>query len=94
MCLKPEYARGGGLIDAGRVPPSGFITAAMDLAVVSPAERYRKFITDLAAECPAIVQSTNGGHPRGVGRRPYNGWLGHRLDVVPVAKPTRGWQSQ
>jgi hypothetical protein len=45
MTFQPEDARGHRRIDAGLYPPCRFITAAMDLAMVSPAERYRELIT-------------------------------------------------
>jgi hypothetical protein len=50
MCLQPKDPSGRGRIDTGLLPPGGFIAAAMDLAVMSPAKRNRKLIADLAAK--------------------------------------------
>jgi hypothetical protein len=52
MSFKPQGARRGKRIDTSLLPPSDFITTTMDLAVMSPAERDRKLITDLATKCP------------------------------------------
>jgi len=51
MAFQPENASGHRRIDTGLYPPCRFITAAMDLAVVAPAERDGKLIADLTAEC-------------------------------------------
>ena len=37
-----------------RTPPSSFIAAPVDLAMVTAAEWNREFIADLTAECPAL----------------------------------------
>jgi hypothetical protein len=52
MSFEPQCARRGNRIDTGLLPPSDFITTTMDLAVMSPTERDRKLITDLATKCP------------------------------------------
>ena len=52
MSSKPQGARRGNRIDTSLLPPSDFITTTMDLAVMSPAERDRKLITELAAKMP------------------------------------------
>jgi hypothetical protein len=50
MCLKPEYARGGGWIDTGLVPPSGFIARAVSFAVMASTKRHGELIADFAAK--------------------------------------------
>jgi hypothetical protein len=52
MSFKPQGARRGKRIDTHLLPPSDFITTTVGLAVMSPAERDRKLITDLATKCP------------------------------------------
>jgi hypothetical protein len=52
MSFKPQGARRGKRIDTHLLPPSGFITTTVGLAVMSPTERDRKLITDLATQCP------------------------------------------
>jgi hypothetical protein len=46
----PEIEGDRHWLDVVPVPPGGLITMVMDLTVVDPAERNRKFIADLAAE--------------------------------------------
>ena len=52
MSFKPQGARRGKRIDTSLLPPSDFITTTVGLAVMSPTERDRKLITDLATKCP------------------------------------------
>ena len=50
MCLQPKHASSGGRIYASLVPPRSFVTAAMHLAVMSPAQRNRKLVADFPAK--------------------------------------------
>jgi hypothetical protein len=50
MCLQPEVAGCGARINASFSPPIHFITAAMHLAVMSPAQRNGELVTDFAAQ--------------------------------------------
>src|SRR4029077_9757733 len=50
MRLQPKDASRGGRINASLVPPRAFIATAMQLAVMSPTQRYRKLIADLTAK--------------------------------------------
>ena len=49
MGLQPQRAGGDGRINAGILPPCGFIATAMGLAVMAPAQRYGELIAGLAA---------------------------------------------
>jgi hypothetical protein len=49
MGLQPQRAGGDGWINAGILPPCGFIATAMGIAVMAPAQRHGELITDLAA---------------------------------------------
>jgi hypothetical protein len=49
MCLQPKHASNGGRIDAGLVPPRGFITAPMHLAMMTTTERDREIIANFSA---------------------------------------------
>jgi hypothetical protein len=51
MCLQPKDASRSDRIDAGLLPPDGFIATAMHFAVMSSAKRNRKLVADLAAKC-------------------------------------------
>ena len=39
------------------LPPRGFITTAMDLAMMAAAERYVELVTDLATECSLLHEA-------------------------------------
>jgi hypothetical protein len=48
--LRPQCGSDGEGIDTGLVPPFGFVAAAVDLAMVNPAERHRKLVAHPAPE--------------------------------------------
>jgi hypothetical protein len=48
MGLQPKHPRGAARINTGFNPPGRLITASMNLAMVSAAERDSKFIADFA----------------------------------------------
>ena len=50
VCALPKPAGGFQRVDVLRVPPFGFISRTMQLAMVTAAERYGEFIADLAAD--------------------------------------------
>ena len=50
MSFQPQRAGGDGRIDAGLLPPSGFVTAAMDLTVVAAAQRHDEFVVHLSSK--------------------------------------------
>jgi hypothetical protein len=51
MCFEPEDARRRARIDTDLIPPRGFITATMHLAMMAPTEWNGELIADLAPEC-------------------------------------------
>ena len=55
--MRPQGRGDHPRVDAELVPPFGFIAAAVDLSMVSTAERHREFVAHLAAE------STRLGEP-------------------------------
>jgi hypothetical protein len=57
MRLQPERASRGGRIDASFLPPCRFIATAMDLAVMSAAERHSEFVADFAAKGPVLCSA-------------------------------------
>ena len=57
MGFQPKGARSDSRINPGIFPPRGFIAAAMQLAVMAPAQRYGELITDLAAKRPRLRKS-------------------------------------
>ena len=50
MHLQPKRASNDDRIDAGTFPPSNFVAAAVDLSMVSPAQRHGELIAHLAPE--------------------------------------------
>ena len=50
MGFGPKFVRHCQSVDAGTLPPLSFVTGAVDLAVVSAAERYGELVADLEAE--------------------------------------------
>jgi hypothetical protein len=88
MCLQPKHARSGGRINAGLVPPDGFIPAAMHLAVMPPAQRNRKLVADLSAERRRLhkAQMVSIGGPTTTDQTRL---LGDGFYVLPIANTTR-----
>src|SRR6516164_1797957 len=93
MCLQPKHASSGGRINAGLVPPRGFITAPMHLAVMTTAERYRELITSFSAQSRWLCKTEMmriGGTPTA-----NQAWLlGDRFHMLPVANSTGHRQRQ
>ena len=54
MGLEPKRPGCSRRIDVGFLPPSSFIAAAMDFAMVSAAEWHREFVAHLAAKRPIL----------------------------------------
>jgi hypothetical protein len=54
MGFKPQGARGAGGIEPKLLPPRRFIAVTVNFTMVSPAQRDREFVTDLAAERPVL----------------------------------------
>src|SRR6516225_9939131 len=93
MCLQPKHASSGGRINAGLVPPRGFITAPMHLAMMTTAERHRKLITSFSAQSRWLYKTEMmriGGTPAA-----NQAWLfGDRFHMLPVANSTGHRQRQ
>jgi hypothetical protein len=54
MRREPQRASGAPRVKPEFLPTPGFIAVTMQLAMMSPAERHREFIADLAAECTRL----------------------------------------
>ena len=61
MGFQPKLARQTDWFQAGCHPPISFLAGAVQLAMMRPAQRYRKFVADLLAEpaglCKTLFQS-------------------------------------
>ena len=52
--FQPKSSRGRKRIDCTLLPPRAFLSAAMNLTVMRPAQRHREFIAHLATECTGL----------------------------------------
>ena len=88
MRVQPQRAGVRGRIDTGVLPPRGFITTAMDLTVVTAAQRDGELVADLSTECPALRVSEVVGIRR---TSPANKTrvLGDSFDVISITNPSR-----
>ena len=93
MRFKPERSRHCGGVDPGSLPPGDLVTAIMDLAVVSTAQRHGELVAHFAAKCPALCKAQMMGI-RGLATANQTRLLGHMSDMVAVANPARLRQRQ
>jgi hypothetical protein len=99
MLLQPQRAGWDGRIDTGLLPPSGFIATAMDLTVVTAAQRDGELVADFSTECPTLRVSEVVGI-RGTSPANKTRVLGDSFDVISVAHPPwlwpqwDGWRAQ
>ena len=93
MRLKPQCASHCGWVYSGVPPPSGFIPATVQLAMVPAAERDGELVADLAAERARLGKSQMVS-VRGLSAANQARVLGDRPDVLPVADPTSLRQGQ
>jgi len=54
MSFKPQGPRGAGGIEPKLLPPHRFIPVTVNFAMMSPAQRDRELVADLAAERPVL----------------------------------------
>ncbi len=57
MGFKPERAGNGKRFYSCLLPPRSFITAAMDLTVMSATERHSELIADFASKCARLCEA-------------------------------------
>jgi hypothetical protein len=93
MALQPKCARYSGSIDAGLVPPHGFIPAAMHLAMMTTAERDRELIAPFSAQsrwlCKPEMMRIGGTATAN------KAWLfSDRFHMLPVTNSTRHGERQ
>ena len=93
MCLQPKNASRRARIDTCLFPPHGFVTAAMNFAVMSSAKRNRELIADLTAKGRKLCNTEMmriGGTPAA-----NEAWLlGDGFHMLPVANSTGHRQRQ
>ena len=81
MRLEPQHAGRNGGIKPDFLPPRGFITAAMHLAMVPSTQGDGELIADLATKRPALRKAQVMGI-RGLATANQTRLLGHMSDVV------------
>jgi hypothetical protein len=86
--LRPELLGTGEGIDTGFVPPLGFITAAVEFAVMTTAKRNRELVAHLASERPMLGKAQVVSVRR-VPSTDEAGLLGDELNVDLVPHPAR-----
>ena len=90
VASQPQRSSSDRRIDPGHLPPCGFIAMAVNLAMVSSAQRDGELVADLAAERPALREAQMMGirrlpaadRGRAVGPR-----IGHGRGREPGAAP-------
>ncbi len=88
MCLQPQRAGTDARVDTRLSPPGGFITAAMNFAVMPWAKGNGELIANLPAESRRLSKS----EMMRIGRMPAanQAWLlADRLHMIPVAYPAQ-----
>jgi hypothetical protein len=80
MGFKPQRSCRAGRIEPKPLPPRRFIPVTVNFAMVSPAQRHREFVTDLAAERPVLRK------PQMVGFRPLSAVSKPRLAHLIASK--------
>ena len=86
MRFQPQHPGCDGRIKPCGFPPGGFVAAAVNLAMMSPAQRHRELIADLAPQGSALREA----QMMGIRRLPAAneaGLLRHISDVVAVTNP-------
>jgi hypothetical protein len=88
MRLQPQASGSDGRINASIFPPCGFISTAMDLAMMASAQRHGELIADLAAEGAVLREAQMMGI---CGPAPPNQTrlFGHEFNVLLVTKAAR-----
>jgi hypothetical protein len=88
MSFDPELARDRSCIAAGFLPPSSFVTGAVDLAMMSAAERYGELVAYLETETATLREAQMVG-VAGQSCTDQAGLPGDKPKVDLIAKATR-----
>ena len=86
--FEPQRACRAGRIESELLPPCGFITMAMKLAMMSPAQRDREFVTDLSPERPVLRKAQMMG-VTGLTSADQAGLLGDKPHMSAMANAAR-----
>src|SRR5271169_6579890 len=93
MGLEPKRPGRDGRINPSITPPCGFITTAVDLAMVSSTQGDSKLIADFASERSVLRVSQVMGIRRSSAAN-QTGLLGNRSQVEFVPNPAGLWDGQ
>ena len=86
--FEPKCSSGAGRIEADVLPPSCFIAATMEFAVVPPAKWDREFVTDFPPERPVLRKAQMVGVAR-LTSADQAGLLCDKPYMVTIAKTSR-----
>ena len=90
--MLPQLAGNLDRIDSCLPPPSNFVAAAVNLTMMSSAQRDGELVADLASERPALGEAQVMGVQAATANQA--GMLGHVSDVIAVTNPARLRQRQ
>ena len=88
MGLGPKFVRYEQSVDAGALPPSCLVTSAVDLAMMSAAQRYSELVAYLETKTASLREAQMVG----VAGQPFTdqaGLFGDKSKVDLVAEATR-----
>ena len=86
--LQPELAGHNDWINSGAAPPSGLIAAAVDLTMVTPAQRNGEFIAGLTSQRTALHEAEVVS-VRWSPTADQTSMGGDKLHMIPVTNPPR-----
>src|SRR5579863_5323809 len=93
MRLQPQRTGTRERIDGGSVPPSRFVTMAMQLAMMATAKGDSELIADLAAERPALGETHVVG-VAGLAATDETRLLRHKAHMFAIADAPRLWMAR
>ncbi len=93
MGLQPKRAGLDSRINSGALPPILFVPAAVQLAMMAPAQWDGEFIADFAPEGGLLRKSQVMG-VRGPSAANEGRLFGNRFDVIPVTHAAWLWYGQ
>ena len=88
MRFQPQISRRGDRLDAALAPPSELIAVPMKLMMMSPTERDRELVADLAAQRRILREAQMMGVTRSSPADEAN-MLRHIFEVVAITQPAR-----
>ena len=86
MAFEPEYACRGRWVDALAVPPYGLVAGAVQLAMMSPAQRHGELVTNLLSHRTALSKAQMV-RIRRLAPTNKTSFLGNQSEVFSITDP-------